>query len=208
MIGVVAFPGHDAYVVYNNTSYSLRENTHYAYVDGGEGNDLLFSVGDQGVVIRGGPGNDWISTGNTIYGRGENVIYGGTGNDTYFGDLTRNYWVEEPDPFGGFTTDILGTVIVLGLTDADNTVEIEGSFALIDGISSLSWTPGTFSHLVIAGDDGDDRVSVQGSDVQVIFYGGQGQDSFVTDNALDIFYQDDAPRYQKRRRLRFARANA
>lgn len=188
LIGVVAFPRMAPYLVFNNAAWPLREGTNFLYIHGGDGNDIIFNACPCAAVIQGGDGDDWLGTFDTTIGRGENVVYGGTGRDTFYGDTLLNRWVEEPDPFQGFTVDILGSVIVLGLTDADNTVEIDGSFARIDRDSGLSWPEGVFTHLVIDGQDGDDRVTVEGSDVQVIFYGDQGRDTFATDSALDIFY--------------------
>lgn len=91
----------------NNTSF---ESGRRAYMDGGDGNDVL--DGDF-AIMHGGNGNDTINggTSSVIYGENgndrldgnESDIYGGVGNDSLSGDFSNLY--------GGEGDDILRTAL-------------------------------------------------------------------------------------------------
>ena len=71
----------------NDALYTFRT----AFVDGGTGDDTLFSIGASSATILGGAGNDSIfgndSTGSNVFdgGDGNDGIYGGSGNDSMNG---------------------------------------------------------------------------------------------------------------------------
>ncbi len=67
-------------------------------LDGGSGNDALRG-GKGSDFLSGGSGNDYLDGGNGSY----DIIYGGSGSDTFVRHSHRSYWLNDNDKFMDFS---------------------------------------------------------------------------------------------------------
>lgn len=173
------------------------------YVDGGEGNDTIFT-GDDADTIRGGTGDDhldggidadeiWGDEGNDyiIGGEGDDVLYGGDGDDFIAGGLGPNFPDSINQPNDG--TDLVlnngrddisagaGNDTVYGQDDDDTIRGGEGDDYLDGGIDDD----------IIWGNEGSDTI-VGGDGVDTL-YGGLNSDTFIGGNVGDYVEGGEDP---------------
>ncbi len=165
-----------------------------ARIDGGQGNDLLFTFSGNDTLL-GGSGNDFLSSGKSTDGLfgdiGEDTLNGGTGFDTLDGgaqDDTADY----SDRTGGVNVDLRnGTAITGGTLGAsgnysggfteDRLVSIENVFGSNFGDRLTGLSAGSN----LEGRDGADRIiGVGGNDT---IDGGAGNDTLTGGGAADLF---------------------
>ena len=154
-----------------NSQYLMR-------VDGGDGNDILYTNSNTFSVADGGAGND------TIYAHGE--VHGGAGNDhiilqsTYYqgpvsGDAGNDTIdaVAAGNPYGGNTiSGGDGADFLNG--GAHNDTLVSGNFSTTSGVTGTPADDLGLEHDVLSGGSGDDILwSGYGDDVD----GGNGHDT-------------------------------
>ncbi len=170
------------------------------FVDGGDGNDTIFT-GDDDDTILGGDGNDVIDAGidddtvegndgddTIIGGEGNDEIDGGDGDDLIYGGLDDSVpdVVNIPDdgsgPFGpDLVTDNNNDVIsggdgndtIFGRDDGDTLFGDAGEDFLDGGVDD---------DVVFGGDDDDTIIGGQGADT---LSGGDDRDTFLGGNGGD-----------------------
>jgi Ca2+-binding RTX toxin-like protein len=187
---------------------------------GGSGNDSL-SGDDGNDVLSGGAGNDSLSggTGNDLLsgGSGNDVISGGDGDDgIVWNDGDGSDVID-----GGLGTDILevngsnlvGDAFVLSLdtttlTSSDlllrrtnlppvalnvdfvQTIEIFGNGGN-DSLVVNNLTGSLLDRVIFSGDTGNDQLNGSNTNVQVIGFGGSGNDTLQGGSASDELFGDD-----------------
>ena len=132
-------------------------------LDGGEGNDVLWSSGGNDILL-GGPGNDEL-----VGGAGNDNLSGGTGADTLTGGL--------------------GDDVLEGLNGNDTLADTGGNNLFSGGVGTDSMTGNTGNELFIGGAGNDTITTNTGADI-IAFNRGDGQDtinaSTGADNTLSI----------------------
>jgi Ca2+-binding RTX toxin-like protein len=141
-------------------------------IDAGAGDDVVdltslrYSYGN--VTIDGGDGNDviWSSSGDDVLlgGRGNDTIRGGAGKDYVFGGS------DQDDLDGGLGTDVLQ-----GGSGNDRLTDLSGNGVLDGGAGDDTITDGWGRNL-IAGGSGNDTIRLGGGADVIAFNRGDGRD--------------------------------
>ncbi|MEQ9694605.1 Hint domain-containing protein [Shimia sp. SDUM112013] len=179
------------------------------YVEGGAGNDVIFT-GDDSDTIDGGTGNDDINAGldadivaggegddTIIGGEGSDTVDGGEGNDLIYGGLGDGFpdtlnipddgSVGDPDPVTDNGRDLLiggaGDDTIFGQDD-DDTIEGGDGEDVIDAGIDDDVVSGGAGIDIISGGQGDDLV--QGNEDTDLVLGGEGDDSVTGGEGSDI----------------------
>ena len=141
-------------------------------IEAGAGNDVVdltsrrYAYGD--VTIDGGSGNDvmWSSSGN-------DVLLGGSGNDRMDGGAGNDYL------YGGTGRDVLnggeGVDVLQGGSGRDQLNDTSGN-GMLDGGSGNDLLTGGSNNLLFIGGTGNDTIKLGGGSNVVAFNRGDGQD--------------------------------
>ena len=169
-----------------------------AWLFGGDGNDLLDGRASSNLIhIDGGSGDDTIYTDNVGYfstdgGEGDDVIYaqgnvsGGTGNDTIYAlaSADNGFYL------GGDGNDTIyaadqGTANVLGETGDDWLIGSVGDDIMHGGIGNDTLVGGGGINILIGG-EGNDRYQLIAADFGTIIDGGSGFDTLSVAGAISL----------------------
>jgi hypothetical protein len=156
------------------------------YIDGGEGNDSIFSYGDNNAIV-GGSGDD------TIFSAGNgNVITGNEGKDkiSSVGDKNVIHGGEDDDEIssrgnenaihGGSGNDKIaseGNKNAIQGGSGDDSLASKGNENTVVGGSGNDAIASAGDKNVISGDDGDDKIACKGN--ENIVTGGSGNDEIA-----------------------------
>jgi hypothetical protein len=155
----------------NDTATIDPNNSAYASIYGGKGNDVL--VGNNSVVLYGQDGNDHLDGGGGVWSIGS---FGGAGNDTLTGCSEECH--------GGSGNDTLtGT----------NTGQSFGLYGdsgndILHGKSGADVLYGGKGNDKLYGDHGDDKL--YGNSGNDVLYGGQGKDTLSGGPGRDTVHQN------------------
>ncbi len=156
------------------------------YIDGGEGNDSIFSYGDSNAIV-GGSGDDTIfsaGNGNVITGNegndkissvgDQNVVHGGDGDDEISSRGNQNA------VHGGSGNDKVaseGDKNAVHGGSGDDSIASKGNENTVVGGSGDDAIASAGDKNVISGDDGDDKIACKGNENTVT--GGSGNDEIA-----------------------------
>ena len=178
-----------------------NETAAVANINGGDGDDALYS-GSRGGAVFGGAGNDTIigrGANDLLFGEdGNDYIRGGAGNDTVYGGAGNDYLYGE-----------LGNDQLLGEGGDDVLRGMEGRDLLSGGVGN-DWLYGDQGGLtsgndtlyggtgndLLSGDGGNDTLygdqgSSVSSDGNDTLSGGTGNDTVSGDGGNDLLYGDE-----------------
>ncbi len=161
------------------------------FVDGGAGNDTIFT-GDDRDTIFGGAGDDvifsgldddWVDGGDgndlIVGGEGNDTLLGGAGNDTIYGGVnipSANIPdATDPEPNNGkdFIDGGAGDDLIYGEDDNDTILGGDGNDTIYGGVDDDSIL-GQDGDDLLYGDEGDDTIRGGGGNDTI--FGGDGDD--------------------------------
>ena len=204
--GIIGGSGNDSLTGYDAAGVDGDGSIYTNYFDGGAGNDTIDGRGGSDFLF-GGAGNDKIIGGvggnrvsmNDTVTAYEDQIFGGTGDDSLYGDDTTGTNTGGGDDLigGGAGHDLInagaGNDVVFGGADNDTILGMAGSDLIYggDGADVIYGDDSTASS-TLAGNDtiygglGDDIIqSGLGDD---LVYGGVGNDNITNSGGRDTIY--------------------
>ena len=181
------------------------------FVDGGAGNDTIFT-GDDRDTIFGGSGDDVIFSGLDddrvdggdgddliLGGEGNDTILGGAGNDTIYGGVNipsaniPDATDPEPDNGRDFIDGGDGDDLIYGEDDNDTILGGDGSDTIYGGVDDDS-IHGQDGNDLLYGDEGDDTIRggdgddlIEGRGDNDLIDGGAGADTMLGGMGRDTF---------------------
>lgn len=187
--------GDSIIVKQTDTQVEIRAGADFAATDRDIVNGKVDITKVKRIVVNAGGGRDYVEAGLFRTRKAIDIVLNGEGaNDTLVSQSSRS--TLRGGPGNDYLVSVLGNALFRMEAVANRTLDVTRlTTAAVLQSGVLSTFPGVMVsevRNVLDGGSGDDRLATRGGDDSL--YGGDGQDTLLKLNTVDVYFADLAPR--------------